>query len=40
MEFLDHLFTQCIFIKFFLVMGVEGVQARDLKDDVNSVGDR
>lgn len=39
-ETADHLFTQCVFTKFVLVMGVEGVQSRDLGDDVYSFWDR
>lgn len=39
-ETVDHLFTKCVLTKFVLVMGVEGVQARDLGNDVFSIWDR
>lgn len=36
-EPVDHLFTQCVFTKFIMVMGVEGVQGGELGDDVHQV---
>lgn len=39
-ETLDHLFTQYIISKFLIVMTLEGVQLRDLGDDVRCLWDR
>lgn len=36
-ETVDHLFTQYIFIKFIMVMGIEGVQTTELENDVSHV---
>lgn len=36
----DHLFTQCVFSKFIIVMGVDGMQPQDLEDEVKLVWDR
>lgn len=39
-ESVDHLFTRCVFTKFIIVMGVNGIQATDLGSDVNRVWQR
>lgn len=39
-ESVDHLFTQCVCIKFIMVMGLEDVQAGKLGEDVRVVWDR
>lgn len=36
----DHLFIQCVFSKFILVMGVEDIQDKNMGEDVISVWDR
>lgn len=36
-ESVDHLFARCVFTRFIIVMGVDGVQARDLGNDVIQV---
>lgn len=39
-ETMDHLFTQCVFTRFLILMGVEDVQNRDLGNDLTSTWDR
>lgn len=39
-ESVDHLFTQCVLIKFIMVSGLDDVQPEDLGDDVHVVWDR
>lgn len=33
-ETMNHLFTQCVFIKFIMVIGEDGVQESQLGEDV------
>ncbi|OAY70170.1 putative ribonuclease H protein [Ananas comosus] len=39
-ETVDHLFTQCVFLKYIMVMGLEDVHAEELGDDVLVVWDK
>lgn len=36
-ESVDHLFTQRVFVKFLMIMGIEDVRARELGDEVHVV---
>nr|CAD1825905.1 unnamed protein product [Ananas comosus var. bracteatus] len=39
-ETVDHLFTQCVFLRYIMVMGLEDVHADELGDDVLVVWDK
>lgn len=39
-SFVDHLFTQCVYTKYLMIMEIKNVQAEELGDDVNCVWDR
>ncbi|XP_020101445.1 uncharacterized protein LOC109719281 [Ananas comosus] len=39
-ESVDHLFTQCVFIKYIMVMGLEDVRTEELGNDVLVVWDK